>query len=82
MKLPTKKEIEVALKDAVECECLEKKGNGYRYHPSFKGKLLCFKGSKNASKEEVLLDVLYRSGYFKKPKSEREITVIVGLLAL
>jgi len=83
MKKPTDKEVMKALNDAVKFECLVKENNKYKFHPSFYGKALNFKSKKkHPSKEEVYLDVLYRSGYFKKARTEREIFVIITILSL
>ena len=76
---PTKKEIELALKQLVEIKFLQEKDGKYKYHPNYKKVLITCKGK---TKEEILLEALWKAGYFSKPKTEKEIKLVVKLLLL
>ena len=79
MKKPTKQEVKKGLNQLVEIKFLQKKGEKYKLHPNYKKILITCKGK---TKEELLLEALWKAGYFQKPKTEREIILICELLTL
>lgn len=79
MKKITPKEIKKGLSQLVEIKFLQKKNGKYKFHPNYKKTL---KNCKGKSKEEILLEALWKAGYFKTPKTEREIMIVIKLLTL
>ncbi|KKN67357.1 hypothetical protein LCGC14_0462210 [marine sediment metagenome] len=79
MKKPTSKEIQKGLNQLVGIKFLQKKDGKYKFNPNYKKVLKTCKGK---SKIEVLIEALYKSGYFATPKTEREITIVCELLLL
>ena len=79
MKQITNKEVQKGLNQLVGIKFLQEKDGKYKYHPNYKKILLKSNGN---SKEEVLIDALWRAGYFATSKSEREIRVVCNLLML
>ena len=75
----TKKEIQIGLNQLVAIKFLQEKDGRYNYHPNYKKTLLNSKGNKI---NEILMDALYRGGYFVTFKSEREVFVVFNLLLL
>ena len=75
----TKKEIQSGLNQLVGIKFLQKKDEKYKFHPNYKKVLLKSKGK---SKEEILLDALWRAQYFATPRTEREVHVVCNLLLL
>ena len=79
MKKITEDEIQSGLNQLIGIKFLEKKDEKYKFHPNYKKTLLQSKGK---SVGEVLLDSLWRAGYFATPRTEREIYVVIDLLTL
>jgi hypothetical protein len=79
MKNFTEKEVQGGLNQLVGIKFLQKKEGKYKYHPNYKKTLLKSKGN---SKEEILLDALFKAQYFAVPRTEREIALICNLLML
>lgn len=79
MKQITEKEIQKGINQLVDIKFLQEKDGKYKYHPNYKKTLLKSKGN---NKTVVLLDALWRAGYFTTPKTEREIFVVSNLLLL
>jgi len=76
---PTKKEIQAGLNQLVGIKFLQKKDEKYKFHPNYKKTLKTCKGK---SKEEILLEALWKAGYFAIPRTEREIVIVCNLLTL
>lgn len=79
MRKITKREIQIGLNQLVDIKFLVEKDGKYKYHPEYKEILLKSEGE---TKEEKLLDALYRANYFQKARTEREILVVINLLLL
>ncbi len=79
MKQITEKEVQKGLNQLVGIKFLSCNDEQYQFNPNYKKTLLKSKGS---SISEVLLDALYKAGYFVTSKSEREILVVIELLSL
>ena len=79
MKQITNKEVQKGLNQLVGIKFLQEKDGKYKYHPNYKKTLLKSSGN---SKEEVLIDALWRARYFATSKSEREIQVVCNILML
>lgn len=77
------KEIEKALKDAVKINALDYRNGKFKYSKKYKDMLkIVAKDKYKESIEDVLVNVLWRLGYFKEPRTVRETTMMCNLLAL
>lgn len=75
----TQKEVQIGLNQLVGIKFLQEKDGKYKYHPNYKKTLLKCKGN---NKDEILIDALWRAGYFSTSKTEREVLVVCNLLSL
>lgn len=76
----TKKEVNTALTQLVETRLLRLGKDGtYQFSPNYKRLLLKATGK---TKEDVLLNVLWKAKYFTEPRTEREVYAVASLLLL
>lgn len=76
----SKKEIDIALRDCVKYKILKKGKKGFSYDKKNLSKLA--EGIKTNSDITGWIRILYKAGYFRIGRTEREIAVIVSILNL
>ena len=79
MKKPTTKEIRTALNVLVDIKFLVEDKKKYKFHPNCKKVLLT---CKNKKVMDIIIEALYKAGYFKVHRTEREISITILLLTM
>ena len=81
----SRQEIQKGLDDLVSLGILIKSGVGlgkFQYTERYLDILKLSKPKKSQTVEEVLIEVIWKMGFFSKPRTEKEIFVVIRLLSL